>query len=61
MLGNCKKLQDKGAIAINPDIHKDLIQELRLASADEDKSLSKKESSYDLLDSFRLSLEFIKY
>jgi len=42
MLGNCKKLQDKGAIAIDPDIHKDLIQELRLASADEDMSLSKK-------------------
>jgi hypothetical protein len=41
MLGNCKKLLDKGVIAINPDVHKDLIQELRLASADEDMSLDK--------------------
>jgi hypothetical protein len=44
MLGNCKKLQDQGAIAIDPDIHKDLIQELRLASADEDICLYRKKS-----------------
>jgi hypothetical protein len=61
MLGNCKKLLDKGVIAIEPDVHKDLIQELRLAAADEEMSLDKKEFSFDLLDSFRLACEFIKY
>ena len=61
MLGNCKKLLDNGVIAIDADVHKDLIQELRLASAEEDMTLDKKEFSFDLLDSFRLALEFVKY
>ena len=42
------------------EVHKDLIQELRLASADESMSLDKSEFSFDLLDSFRLALEFVK-
>ena len=45
-------------MAIDPDVHKDLIQELRLASADESMALDKSEFSFDLLDAFRLSLEF---
>jgi hypothetical protein len=43
------------------DVHKALIQELRLASAEEDMSLDKSGFSFDLLDSFRLALEFVKY
>jgi hypothetical protein len=44
-----------------PVLHKNLIQELRLASPDESMSLDKSEFSFDLLDSFRLALEFVKY
>jgi hypothetical protein len=44
-----------------PVLHKNLIQELRLASPDESMSLDKSEFSFDLLDSFILALEFVKY
>jgi hypothetical protein len=61
MLGNCKKLLDKGMIAINSDVYKELIQELRLTSADESTSLGKSEFSFDILDSFRLALKLVLY
>jgi uncharacterized protein (UPF0276 family) len=57
MLMNLKKYMDMHRIAIDSDLHKDLITEMRIATADEHLSLEKtKEQTYDLLDSFRLAV-----
>jgi hypothetical protein len=39
----------------------ELLTELRIAQADEEMSLDKTEYSMDLLDSLRLSMEYIVY
>jgi uncharacterized protein (UPF0276 family) len=59
---NLKKYMDMHRIAIDSYyVHKDLITEMRIATADEHLSLEKtKEQTYDLLDSFRLAICFIK-
>jgi hypothetical protein len=51
-------------VAVSPEDHKELLTELRIATANEDMSLEKdKSNSFDLLDSFRLAVSFagIKY
>jgi hypothetical protein len=46
---------------VKANFHKDLVTEMRIATADEHLSLEKtKEQTYDLLDSFRLAVCFIK-
>ena len=61
MLGNVKKYMDMGRVAINPEEHKELLTELRIATANEDISLEKdKTNTFDLLDSFRLAMYFVK-
>jgi hypothetical protein len=61
MLGNLKKYMDMGRIAIDPDTHKELLTELRIATSDENMSLQKDQTStMDLLDSLRLACVFIK-
>ena len=48
-------------MAIDPQDNKDLLTELRIATANEDMSLEKdKSNSFDLLDSFRLAVSFVK-
>ena len=61
MLGNVRKWIDKGHIAIDPDLFPELLTELRIATSDEEMSLDKTEYSMDLLDSLRLSMEYIVY
>jgi hypothetical protein len=61
MLGNVKKFLDMQKIAIDPEVHSDLMTELRIATANEDMSLEKdKANTFDLLDSFRLAMVFIR-
>jgi len=59
MLGKIVKLLDMNKVAISPDDHAELLTEMRIATADEDLRLDKKEYSMDLLDSLRLAFEFI--
>ncbi len=61
MLGNVRKWIDKGHVAIDPDLFPELLTELRIATSDEEMSLDKTEYSMDLLDSLRLSMEYIVY
>jgi hypothetical protein len=61
MLGNVRKWIDKGHVAIDPDLFPELLTELRIAQGDEEMSLDKTEYSMDLLDSLRLSMEYIVY
>jgi hypothetical protein len=61
MLGNVRKWIDKGHVAIDPDLFPELLTELRIATADEEMTLDKTEYSMDLLDSLRLSMEYIVY
>jgi hypothetical protein len=61
MLGNLKLLIDKGRIAIDPHAHSELMTELRIATSDEDMALEKDQTNtFDLLDSLRLAMCFIK-
>lgn len=59
MLGKVVKLLDMNKVAISPDDHAELLTEMRIATADEDLRLDKKEYLMDLLDSLRLAFEFI--
>jgi hypothetical protein len=61
MLGNVRKWIDKCHVAIDPDLFPELLTELRIATADEEMTLDKTEYSMDLLDSLRLSMEYIVY
>jgi hypothetical protein len=61
MLGNVKKWIDKGHVAIDSDLFPELLTELRIATSDEEMTLDKTEYSMDLLDSLRLSMEYIVY
>ena len=61
MLGNVRKWIDKGHIAIDPDLFRELLTELRIATSDEEMSLDKTEYPMDLLDSLRLAFEYIVY
>jgi hypothetical protein len=61
MLGNVRKWIDKGHVAIDPDLFPELLTELRIATADEEMTLDKTEYSMDLIDSLRLSMEYIVY
>jgi hypothetical protein len=61
MLGHCKMILEKdgGCIAINLDKFDKLITSLRTA-VDRDGTLDKEATSYhDILDAFRLELNFI--
>jgi len=59
MLAKVVKLLDMNKVAISPDLFPELLTEMRIATADEDLRLDKKEYSMDLLDSLRLAFEFI--
>jgi hypothetical protein len=61
MLGNVRKWIDKGMVAIDHDLFPELLTELRIAQADEEMTLDKTKYSMDLLDSLRLSMEYIFY
>jgi hypothetical protein len=56
MLGNVRKWIDKGYVAIDPDLFPELITELRIATSDEEMSLSKVDYTMDLLDSLRSNI-----
>jgi hypothetical protein len=60
MLDNVRKWIDKGMVAIDPDLFPELLTELRITTSDEEMSLDKTDSM-DLLDSLRLSMEYIVY
>jgi hypothetical protein len=61
MLGNVKKYIDMGRVAIDPEAHKELLTELRIATANEDMTLQKDQTNtFDLLNSLRLACMFIK-
>jgi hypothetical protein len=61
MLGNLKKYMDMGKIAIDAQAFPELLTELRIATSDEDMALEKDQTNtFDLLDSFRLAMYFIK-
>jgi predicted acylesterase/phospholipase RssA len=61
MLGNVKKYIDMGRIAIDPQENKELLTELRIATANEDMLLQKDQTNtMDLLDSLRLAMCIIK-
>jgi hypothetical protein len=61
MLDNLKKYIDMGKLAIDPEAHKELLTELRIATANEDMTLEKDQTNtMDLLDSLRLACVFIK-
>ena len=59
-LGNVRKWIDKGHVAID-SLFSEILTELRIATADEEMTLDKTEFSMDLLDSLRLSMEYIVY
>ena len=59
MLAKVVKLLDMNKVAISPDLFPELLTEMRIATADEDLRLDKKDYSMDLLDSLRLAFEFI--
>ena len=61
MLSNVKKWVDKGRVAIDPDAHKELMVDLRIAQADEEMKLNKTENTMDMLDALRLAMEFYVY
>ena len=61
MLSNVKKWIDKGRVAIDPDAHKELMVDLRIAQADEEMKLNKTENTMDMLDALRLAMEFYVY
>ena len=61
MLGNVRKWIDKGHVALDPYLFPELLTELRIATADEEMTLDKKEIPMDLLDSLRLAFEYIVY
>jgi hypothetical protein len=61
MLGNVRKWIDKGMVDIDHDLFPELLTELRIAQADEEMTLDKTKYSMDLLDSLRLSMEYIFY
>jgi hypothetical protein len=58
MLGNVKKYADNGWLAIDPDNHKELMLDLRIAQADEEMKLDKTDNTMDMLDALRLAMEF---
>ena len=58
MLANVHKWITKHRVAIDPDIYPELMTDLRLASADEEMRLDKKEWNFDLLDALRLSMRY---
>lgn len=61
MLGNVKKYIGMGRIAIDPQENKELLTELRIATANEDMLLQKDQTNtMDLLDSLRLAMCIIK-
>jgi hypothetical protein len=61
MLGNLKQYFDMSKMAIDPQAHKDLLTELRIATANEDMVLEKSgQYTQDLLDSLRLACILIK-
>jgi len=61
MLANVNKLCDNNKFAIDPSEHAELLTDMRIATADEDLRLDKKDYPMDLLDSLRLACEFIRY
>ena len=61
MLAIVKKLCDNKKFAIDTSEHAELLTEMRIATADEDLRLDKKDYPMDLLDSLRLACEFIQY
>lgn len=61
MLGNLKKYIDMGRVAIDPEEHKELLTELRIATTNEDMVLEKNQTNtMDLLDSLRLACLFVR-
>ena len=58
MLGNVKKYADNSWLAIDPDEHKELMLDLRIAQADEEMKLDKTDNTMDMLDALRLAMEF---
>jgi hypothetical protein len=61
MLENLKKHIDQGKVAIDPEVHSELLADLRVAESDENLSLKKDQSAtMDLLDAFRLAMKVIK-
>jgi hypothetical protein len=61
MLGNVKKYIDMARIDIDPQENKELLTELRIATANEDMLLQKDQTNtMDLLDSLRLAMCIIK-
>lgn len=61
MLSNVKKWVDKGHVAIDPDQHKELMLDLRIAQADEEMKLDKTDNTMDMLDALRLAMEYYVY
>jgi hypothetical protein len=54
MLENVKKYMDMGRMGIDPETNKELLTELRIATANEEMMLQKDQTNtMDLLDSFR--------
>jgi len=61
MLSNVKKWIDKQRVAIDPDQHKELMLDLRIAQSDEEMKLDKTDNTMDMLDALRLAFEYYEY
>jgi hypothetical protein len=61
MLSNVKKWIDKQRVAIDPDEHKELMLDLRIAQSDEEMKLDKTDNTMDMLDALRLAFEYYEY